>query len=297
MESTFKKIFQVILIILILALMLSTFVPQVAPESLKSTAEISTPALLHFLYLDRFYSSPLNVALWGLLVLLILVAVILGSVRRLPNISLHLLLALILIAIFFEKISNQKYIVPITEGETIQLTRFLKAPAIPETTTLQLQEFKIQYHPNSRMPKAFNSHLVINGQDTTILSVNKPLALANYRLYQEAYDVENTFKVQLNDTPYEMILGDTVFYHNKPFVLKDFNHSSYAFQCQYAGKEYQIFPDQNNSIADIAVKIKSEGQKYISIIKVAEVGGTKLILFLALVYLINLGYLFWRREK
>lgn len=287
--------FQIITLLLLIFLIISTFIPQIGefpPGEYPGAAN----RLIHILHLDRFYDSPINALLWGILSLSIIASIFLKGIRSPLQKILHLLLVLCFIVIAIEKSSNRRFFMTIREGETVRFSEFTKSATAKHDCRLRLLEFEIQYHANRRTPKAFISHLLIDEQDTVQLAVNKPLAIGHYRLYQDAYDREILFYLNINDQDYAVAPGDTVFHGTVECILEDFDHTERVFNLKIDGQHYTAGMLKPLGIGDWELVIKPGKAIYSSIIEVAEVRWTKLLLVLALLYVVVLALAFWRRK-
>ncbi len=295
MRKTWIKAFQIISILILLFLTISTFIPQVnefPPGEYPGAAN----SLIRVLHLDRFYGSPINIALWGLLSLIIIGGILFKVFRTPIQKVVHLLLALCFIIIAVEKSSNRRFNITISEGEEILFSDYTGAISEKHNVRVKLIRFEIRHHSDQRTPKAFISHLLINNMDTVRLAVNKPYAIDRYRLYQSAYDQKFTFAVSIDDQIHSMSFGDSVSLTNGYFVLEDFNHQTRQFNLRVNDKYYHISMKQPQRIDAHNIIINPGGMYYDSIIEVAEVRGTKLLLFLGLLYIVALFGAFWRRR-
>ena len=89
MKKIFLISFQILSIILLVFLAISTFMPMKADPG--------------FLFLNNFYNSPLNLALWLLLALSLIVAVVFKGIRSPRQKILHLALAVIIVLFIVDK--------------------------------------------------------------------------------------------------------------------------------------------------------------------------------------------------
>ena len=295
MRKTCLKAFQIISIILLLFLAVSTFVPQVSefpPGEYPGAAN----RLIRVLHLDRFYESPINIALWELLALFIIAGIFFKGIHTPIRKILHLLLALCFIVIAVEKSSNRHFNITIREGQEILFSDYTGTISEKHNLRIKLLQFEIQRYPDQRTPKAFISHLLINNQDTVQLAVNKPYAIDRYRLYQSAYEQKLTFLVNIDDRVYTMSFGDSVSLTDGSFSLEDFDHQTRQFNLCVNDKYYHIGMKQPQVIGAHHVVINPGGTYYDSVIAVAEVRWIKLLLLLSLLYLVSLSIAFWYRS-
>ncbi|MBN2601899.1 MAG: cytochrome c biogenesis protein ResB [Candidatus Marinimicrobia bacterium] len=288
--------FQIVSLLLLVFLAISTFIPQQS-EFLPGEYPGAANGLIRFLHLDRFYNSPINAILWGLLSLVILISVFTNVIRKPVQKVIHILLALIFIIIAIEKSSNQRFDIAIEEGETIHFASYTENSSDKYDVTIQLLKFEIQMHPGGRMPKAFISHLLINEKDTILLAVNKPVGIGHYRLYQSAYDQVMTFYLNINNELFPVAFGDTVSVNGNEYIFEAFNHEERVFDLKVNDRYFHSGMQQPVSIGDVTVTIMPGGLRYTSIIEVAEVRWTKLLLMLAILYIGGLAWAFWHRKK
>lgn len=287
--------FQIVSLLLLVFLAVSTFIPQQS-EFLPGEYPGAANRLIQSLHLDRFYDSPINALLWGILSLSIIAAIVLKGIRSPLQKILHLLLALCFIIIAVEKSSNRHFLMTIREGESVHLSDFTKSHSAKHDRELRLLQFEIQYHDNQRTPKAFISHLLINERDTVQLAVNKPLAIGHYRLYQNAYDREMLFYLNINDQDHAAALGDTVRCGAVECILEGFDHTRRVFNLKIDGRQHAVGMLQPLRIGDLKLVIKPGKTVYRSTIEVAEVRWTKILLVLALLYIVMLAVAFGRRK-
>ncbi len=295
MRKSWINTFQIISILLLLLLIISTFIPQVN-EFASGEYPGAANRLVKFLHLDRFYNSPINIALWGLLSLIMIGSVLYKGIRSPIQKIIHLILALIFIVIVIEKSTNQRFIITIKEDQEVQFSDYTGDTSEKHDIHLKLLRFEIQHHPDQRTPKAFISHLLINDQDTVQLAVNKPFAIGHYRLYQSAYDQDVIFNLNINGTEHPVSFGDTVFVDSSEFIFEGYSHQRRVFDLKIDGKYYHTGMQQTRRIGKNSVIIVPGGTCYTSIIDVAEVRWTKLLLILSLLYIVGLFIAFWRRR-
>jgi len=289
LRNYWLKAFQIIVILLLILLSVSTFIPQIT--EFPQGQYPGTNALIQFLQLDRFYNSPLNILLWAILTLSIFGSILLKDTQPLNQKILHLLLALIFITIGIEKSINQRYLIPIKEGEEIQFSR--SAGIGQDDTRLKLLQFEILYHPDNRTPKAFISHFLLNNQDSVQLAVNQPLAIGSFRLYQNSYDRQTLIPLMVDQNTFRMSVGDSLILKNKTLRLAEFNPGAGIARIIYDAKSYYLETNQLCRIEDYHFTIKPAESCYRSIIEAVEVRGTKAILAFCLLYLISLASAFW----
>lgn len=288
--------FQIICILLLLLLSISTFIPQVS-EFPADAYPGPANRLIDFLQLDRFYGSPLNIALWGLLSAIILGAVLWKGIRTPHQKILHLLLATCFIVIAIEKTINRRFYITVTENEMVRFSDYIGSREDRSNIRLKLLRFEIQRHPDQRTPKAFISHLLINERDTVKLAVNRPRAIEHYRLYQSAYDQQFYFPVMFDQQVYTMSIGDSIKIEDTLIRLAGFDHSTKMFRTDINDQVHHFKLNQIHDIANHKISIGPGRRRYSSIIEVVEVRGTKLLLALGLLYLVSLYISLWHRRR
>jgi hypothetical protein len=290
------KTFQIISILLLVFLVISTFIPQIseyAPGEYPGAAN----GVIRFFQLDRFYNSPINIALWAILSLIIIGSILFKGIRNPIQKINHLILALIFIVVIIEKSTNRRFEIAIREGEEVCLSDDIDTISEKRAVFLKLLRFEIQQHPDQSTPKAFISHLLVNHQDTVQLAVNRPLAIDHCRLYQSAYDREMLFNLQINGQDYPVLAGDTLQVDTTEFIFEGFSHQRRVFDLKIGGKYYHTGIKQPRRIQRYDVMIQPGEMRYTSIIEVAEIRWTKLLLVLAVLYLTGLAFSFWRRKS
>ena len=294
MRNTWIKAFQIISIFLLVFLAVSTFIPQISefpPGEYPGAAN----GLIRFLHLDQFYNSPLNAALWGLLSLIIIGSVLFKGIRSPIQKIIHIILAISFMVIAIEKSSNQRFDISIQEGETIHFAKYVNTESDKYDVTIKLLNFEIQMHPGHNMPKAFISHLLVNGRDTIQLAVNKPVSIGHYRLYQSAYDKNMVFNLNINGIPYPVGFGDSITVDNNKYILEGFDHQQRVFHLKYNDDDIYTSMQKLLKVDHNNITIMPGEMRFTSIIDVAEIRWTKLLLLLGLLYIAGLARAFWRR--
>lgn len=285
MQKILIRLLQVVLIILTLFLVLSTFFPQVS-QMTSQAGEVSPLAI--FFRLNNFYNSALNIILWVLLALLLLLTALTGAIEGTAQKLVHVLLALSFFVVIYEKSVNQRFYIELIEQQTIQFSDYIEDSADDINLSIHLDKFEIERHAGSRMPSAFISHLVLNESDTVQLAVNKPLKYRHYRFYQNAYDRKIICNLKIDQQTYSMAVKDTLRLEDDTMVLGSFDHESRSFDLIINGEKYQARPGEKIKIDGKDITINPQGTKYISILEVAEVKGTGILLILSIIYLLFL---------
>lgn len=69
----------------------------------------------------------------------------------------------------------------------------LRRRALPLPFSIRLEEFRMSYHPGSRRPATYESHVVLRPRDgrgaplAAVISMNRPLDFGGFRLFQSGY--------------------------------------------------------------------------------------------------------------
>ncbi|MCK9483523.1 MAG: cytochrome c biogenesis protein ResB [Candidatus Marinimicrobia bacterium] len=289
MIKTYLRVFQIVVVVLIGALAISTLL---VPE------DSALIPILRVLSPDRFYASPLNIALWLTLCLVMLLAIFLKGMPGFAQKCLHFLLVMIFLLIIYDKTVNQRFYISIREEQEVNFTSFLEKPGAAYDIPIRLLKFDIQFHSGTNAPAAFTSQLLINQTDTALLAVNQPLDIGRYRLYQNAYDRDYFVKAISNQ--------DTLITQfNMPFnlnqweiVLREFNVTTGNFLVEVDKAEYQVAPDEISNLSGLKIKFDRPSPRYTSIIEVVEVTGVNILAILGLMYLLVLAYLLgWKQSN
>jgi hypothetical protein len=290
MKKKMLLAFQILTIIIILLLALSTFfIQHDNPEN------YSDNFFVKLFSLDHYYHSPLNLVLFSLMALLMLVPVFFKTFKSKLQIVLHLVIVFAFVLIIYDKTMNFRDIMPLNEKQSINFSEIVDDENYNQT--IYLDEFIIEYHNGSRMPKAFTSKLIINNSDSVLLNVNKPVEIGKYRLYQNAYDIIPVYKLIFDKEEYLLSFGEKM-------ELKD--HVAYLTRTKNPKKMVFHFNEQEFvlstkggtfAIEEFSFDLSlTEESKYTSIIEVASVTGMKFLLVVGLGYLVTLGYIFWSKK-
>lgn len=151
---------------------------------------------------DHIYGAWWFSALWALLTAATVFWFIKRRVRRPSVVALHLSFVIILAGALLTHLTAQKGIVLLRQGETTNhyLTRDMVTHQLPFSITLK--SFEITYHEGTKAPADYISHVVIDGEPTTI-SMNQIASHRGIRLYQSDYDEDMQGSIlALNSDPW-----------------------------------------------------------------------------------------------
>jgi len=286
LHKIFLRIFQVVVILLILGLAISTFLPP-------SSHCPDCPPALRLLLPDRFYDSPLHASLWLVLAVSMIIAVIFRGLRTASQKILHLLLALIFLTIFFEKSTNRRFFMTIKEGQAVNLSDVIHSSTPEYNLQLRLLRFELERHPDGLRPKAFNSHLLIEGHKPATVSINRPLAIGRYRLYQNAYHEVPTFKFLVAEDTLIAAVGDTVKWNEHRIWFDNYDLHEPSLRVYWDGIPNHVSLSGEFTADRMRIRVTPGPFIYASIIEVVEVAGTAFLLFVSLLYLVALVNVFW----
>ncbi|HPC36114.1 MAG TPA: cytochrome c biogenesis protein ResB [Candidatus Marinimicrobia bacterium] len=247
---------------------------------------------------DHLPHSWLNIGLWLVLIAGMLAAIFLKGMRDFAPKFLHFLLAAIFLLILCDKAFNQRFVISILEGQEVNFAQFLKKPKPEYNIRLQLLSFDIKTHPDGKTVESYTSRLLINQTDTTILAVNRPLAIGKYRLYQSAFKKDYLFEVICGGDTLISPFNVACNFNQQVIVLKGIDTLARALTVEIDHKEYQIPPGEVFNVAGRKIKINPLSPKYTTIIEVAEVTGLRLLALLSLMYLAVLTYvILWKQIR
>ncbi len=289
MKKKMLLLFQLVTKILIILLALSTFFTQK-----QNPANYSDNFFVSLFSLDHFYTSPLLVVLFSILVLMLIIPIFMGIFKSKNQVALHVVIALAFGIIIFDKTSNFRTMMPIMEGETVNFSKIVDDKSYNDK--IYLDQFIIQYHEGSRMPSAFTSHLVLNETDSVKLNVNKPVEIGHYRLYQNAYDKIPIYELTFAGSEYELMPDDTLSVdgHELRLHIRE-DRKGMVFHFNQQEKELSVQGGEF-TIAEFEFSLAVKEMKNLSVIEVASVKGMKILLLLGLLYLVLLGICFWRKK-
>jgi len=284
LKKLLTRFFQVVTAVITALLILSTFVPQgVRPEALPIGG--LGQFLVRLLQLHQFYDSGLHLVLWLLMLLLIVLAIALGSIRSRTQRFLHLVFVGLIGLVIVDKLQNERFFLPLEEGQQIQLGEHVSSSGSIYQTELQLLRFQIEKHPGSEMPRAFTSTLLRDHRDTLTLGVNRPLRIGKYRLYQSAYEQNFYFDLTVDTSRFTMSFGDSIRFGNQQLLLDSYQHASRQFVLEWDGRQYRVPLNRATEIAGMEIAVSPAGRRFVSIIEVVEVQGVFWLLIFGLLYL------------
>ena len=142
-----------------------------------------TSYVSEYIYGAWWFSS-----LWALLTAVAVFYFIRRRVRRPSVVALHLSFVVILAGALLTHLTARQGAVHLRIGET---TNHYQTPDLQEHTlpfTINLRHFEVQYHEGTQAPSDYRSHIVINGSEQRVVSMNKIVSYSGVRLYQSSYD-------------------------------------------------------------------------------------------------------------
>jgi hypothetical protein len=290
-QKTYLILFQTIICILVVLLAISTFIPQ---QGEHRSHQYQVPMFFQLLHLDSFYTSWAHTILWSILILLLFSLLFHPFSISSTQSALHVSLAICLTLIIYDKSCNERYFVSLREGETCTLSINPRHNA--RSIQFTLLKFEIARYANQLTPKTFTSYLLIDNRDSIQVSVNQPLALGAYRLYQNAYENQVAFQVEFDSSTHLMMLGDTLRIHDNVFFLADYHQEVQKFELISSREQYFIPPGQTRRIKGHQIRIIPSGTIYTSILEVVEVRGLKLLLICSLIFIACLARTLWKRR-
>jgi len=292
----YVKIFQIILVVLIVILAISTVLIPEAVSRMNPDSPLAP--ILRGLSQDHFYNSPLNLTLWLMLCVVILLAIFFKCMPGFAKKCLHFLLVAIFLLIIYDKTVNQRFFIAIREGQEVNFASFLKKPSATYDIPLRLLKFDIQLHSGSNIPAEFTSRLLVNRTDTTVLAINRPLAIGQFRLYQNAYNLEYLIKIISDRDTLDTPFNTPFILNQQEIVIRDLDKGTGRLLVAVDKAEYRIVPNEVSNLAGRRIKFDGPSPKYTSIIEVADVTGIDILLLFGLIYLVVLAYLLgWKQSN
>jgi len=279
MKNILLRSLQILSIALLVLLAISTFLPLSDDPG--------------FLFLNRFYDSPLNLALWSLLAFMLILAVLFNGVRSGKQKILHLALAVIIVLFIIDKSNNERFFITIREGETIDLVEHIG----DHGKAIRLDRFEIDLHEDEASPRAYRSYLTLDGSQDVILEVNKPLAIGKYKLYQSAFEQHYYFSLNIGDEEYELTFGDSLETSAGKVMLDDYDERIRHFRLSINGQTQWLPLNADVGLGGVNWSITPLEERFSSVIEVVEVKGLFWLLFAGMTYLIVMALDFWKPRK
>ena len=246
-----------------------------------------------FLYLNRFYDSPLNLVLWIMLALILVLAVVFRGVRSPRQKLLHLALSVIIVLFIVDKSQNERFVISVHEGESIELAEHIE----DHDKTIRLDRFEIDLHEDQETPSAYRSYLTLDNDTKAILEVNKPLAIGRYRLYQSAFEQNYYFSLKIGNEEFELTFGDNLETGFGTIVLETYDDRIRHFRLVVNDKVQWLPLNTGVSLDNAYWSIAPLEERYSSIIEVVEVRGIFWLLVAGIVYLVFMAVDFWKPGK
>lgn len=284
---------QIILILLSILLILSTFIPQHRDEQFYREAYPSIISqLILQLNFDGFYASPIHILLWIIFTFLLVLFAISKFYTRKSIRIFHIILILMAIVIFADKSYNKDLYLEMAEGESINFGKLVKNDEEDYDFKFTLDDFTVNYHAGSRMPSAFIS--TVSYQDETQnIEVNKPLAIGEYRLYQSTYDMIDRFEIDIDtltiditeEQPYE---SDTL---RLEIAKSRTPEKKVAVSINDA--KYTVPLNESIFLDDYKIHIAEKEPIMRSGFQVSSTFGMRTLFVLGILFFISLAWCFW----
>lgn len=142
--------------------------------------------------LDLVYHNPVFIILWAVAAVSgLILAIRVGMPKRIPVMTLHIALALILagaLTTYLTSDSGRLHLRTGTAMDYFENDDYMRAP-LP--FTLELKTFRIDYHAGSDAPKDYSSKVAVTDRGRQFefeISMNHPLKYHGYRFYQSSFD-------------------------------------------------------------------------------------------------------------
>ena len=161
------------------------------------------------------YHSPFFIGILVLLSLNIILCSISKKPKRMATYITHLSILVILLGGAIDSIFGFKGYVEIKEKETVRLFDF----------SLRLDDFEIEYYPDSEMPKDYKSRLTVIEKGKPVLTktieVNHPLVYKGIWFYQSDYSVDvNEVKIAFDGKDFKVKIGEAFDIPEKSLRVK-----------------------------------------------------------------------------
>ena len=137
---------------------------------------------------EHIYGAWWFSALWALLTAAAVLCFLRRRVRRVSVVLLHLSFVVILSGALLTHLTATQGIVHLRTGEQTDRyqTADLEEHALP--FTVRLTAFEVKYHAGTQAPADYVSHIVIDGAEEAVVSMNNIVSHHGVRLYQSSYD-------------------------------------------------------------------------------------------------------------
>ena len=135
--------------------------------------------------------------LFALVMLLSLAFVLLQGKRRVGFMLNHLGLFLIVWAALFGAPDVSRTRMMVGKGDVVNYAYATDGMVVQMPFSVALEDFQIDYYPDSVSPRQFTSHIYLGGEHRSV-AVNEPVSHQGYTFFQESYDREGgTYTVLL----------------------------------------------------------------------------------------------------
>lgn len=174
------------------------------------------------------YTSPYMVALWAAIAVVSVACVWQTRLYKRPVIfAIHASFLVILLGALVTWLTKEEGRIVLEKGDVVSQFTSERGDVVSLPFEISLDKFEVVYYPATNTPADFVSEVMVKAdgesQHSTV-SMNKPLSLQGYRLFQSGYDAQGGATVlMVTYDPY----GTTVTYFGYVLLLLSF--VAYAF--------------------------------------------------------------------
>ena len=138
---------------------------------------------------EHFYSTAWFCGLWAVLAAGSLVVFIKKLYRKLPVLIFHISLVIILLGALLTHLTSKEGMLHLRENESADYF-VLKENMWKENLgfEMRLDSFLIKNYQGTTMPQDFESHITVNNNEKSVISMNNIFKKNGYRFYQTSFD-------------------------------------------------------------------------------------------------------------
>ena len=153
---------------------------------------------------EHFYSTVWFTVLWAVLTASAAVVIVKKLFKKLPVLLFHISLIIILIGALATKITSKEGMLHLRENESADYF-VLKENMWKENLgfEIKLDSFLIKNYQGTTMPQDFESHITVNNDEKSVISMNNIYKKNGYRFYQTSFDEDHQGTIlSVNYDPY-----------------------------------------------------------------------------------------------
>lgn len=267
-------------------------------KKLKHSYYIFTLLFILILIICSFMDPKVFQSLFFTIILVLYAGISLSALVWGPNWvqkTIHILMACLILAVVVEKSNRTDNTQMLSLGECGEYEYVFDE----DTIQLELLDFRIETAGDSieGMPIHFESSLLLNREDTVNVSVNHPLKIESYKIYQQYYGDMIKFMVALDNDTIRLFPGQKGDISGKPIELQASDPQRQRISLSYCDVNFKLAWYDSTKLCGMPVYTQPCDTVEGTVLYVVPVKGHTIILIIVLLMLAVLAYDLYRQES